>query len=99
MHFRQEKAPRQGRDCPGPRALVDEAKDFASGEDTGQALEQPCEFIIATHARLAIAKCSVVHEGVEPSTAKPFQSTVVHRLLSIGTADCRETTLFGAGSR
>lgn len=55
MDFRQEKAPRQGRDCPGPRALVDEAKGFPVGRDTGQALEQPCEFIIATHARLAIA--------------------------------------------
>lgn len=38
MDFRQEKAPRLGEDSPGPCALVDEAKDFASGEDTGQAL-------------------------------------------------------------
>lgn len=57
MDFRQKKTQRWMRPL-GPEQLAGrDATYSSSGEDTGQALEQPCEFIIATHERLAIGKC------------------------------------------
>lgn len=67
MDSRQKKTQRWMRPL-GPEQLAGrDATYSSSGEGTGQALEQPCEFIIATHARLAIANV-VRAEGFEPST-------------------------------